>query len=131
MGGMRAVMWYPATYPTGVITPMARSRSNRLTLDQLKTDVKKLGAEEGTGRDAQIKFHLRLVEASFQGAIDDTPDKHGDKVNDADLLVREYYTARAGEEGLVWDPTAPHLRKARSVALRCIELGRYEATGQP
>jgi|SRR5215471_814632 len=110
---------------------MARAKSNRLTLEQLRTDIKKLGAEEGLGRGAQIKFHLRLVEASYQGVIDDVEDKHGAEGNDADVLVKEYYTARAGEEELVWDPMAPHLRKARSVALRCIKLGKYEAAGQP
>src|SRR5215467_11188940 len=99
--------------------------SNKLTVKQLEQEFDHLGKTEGQGRDAQIKFHLRLVEAAYQQAIDLTENKHGDGRDDATVLVEAYYNARNGNGGTQWDAKASNIRKARSVAKLCIKLGSW------
>jgi len=105
--------------------------SNKLTVKQLEEEFGKLGSAEGFGRDSQVKFHLRLVEAAHQQAIDTTKNKHGDGRDDATVLVEAYYNARQGNNGTQWDAKAPNIRKARSIAKKCIELGMWDKSGNP
>jgi len=105
--------------------------SNKLTVQQLEQEFQLLGKAEGFGRDSQIKFHLRLVEAAHQGTLDLKEDKHGPEKTDAYVLTEAYYNARNGNDGAQWDAKSANVRKARSVAKLCIKLGCWNKSGGP
>lgn len=76
---------------------MTQATPNAIGIDDLKTLAKTLAAEEANGQEAQIKFALKIVEASFQGGIDMTADKHGPGLDDAAVLAEEYVNTRNGK----------------------------------
>lgn len=106
-----------------VATP---AQKNSVTFDALKQMAADLGQQAGQGKDTQIKFHLKLVEAAFQGNIDLTENKHGDK-DDATVLVEAYVKAQSG--ATVFDAKAPNQRKSISLARTCIKLGQWPKGG--
>lgn len=102
-------------------TPNTISFSDML---QVATD---LGADHGKGKDTQIKFLLKTVEAGYHNAIDLAGNKHGTDVDDATKLAETYVKAQQG--AVIFDAKAPNQRKLISCLRTSIKLGAWPKGG--
>lgn len=70
------------------------ARSNAITFAEMLLTADELGKEFAKGKDVQVKFDLKVMEAAFAGAIDTTKDKHGPGIDDFTKLAEAYYKGR-------------------------------------
>lgn len=108
-------------------TTTAAPATNAITLPQLKQIAFDLGTDAGKGKDTQIKFGLKLVEAAYMGAIDLDRNKHGTDVDDATLLSGEYFKGQSGST--VFDAKAPNQRKLIACSRTLVRLGSWPKGG--
>lgn len=101
--------------------------TNGLTLGQLKQIAFDLGGDAGKGKDTQIKFGLKLVEAAYHGTIDLDRNKHGQDIDDATVLCGEYYKGQTG--ATVFDAKANNQRKLIACARTLTKLGSWPKGG--
>jgi len=97
----------------------------------LDDDLKKLGEQVGYGRDAQIKFGLKLVEAAYDGLIDLSPNGAGPNRDDATARCEAY--ALGQRNATKFDTRTDSAKVQISKARACIKLGLYTlgGTGEP
>lgn len=100
---------------------------NIISFDELKTVASLLGSEAGKGKDTQVRFFMKIVEAAYQNAIDLTENKHGQDIDDATALTNAYVAAQG--TATIFDAKAPNQRKAVSCARTCIKLGQWPKGG--
>jgi hypothetical protein len=108
-------------------TNPAPTLSNKITFDNIRADMRELGAQAGQGQDTQIKALLRAVEGGYHNALDLTKDKHGPDIDDATLLAEDYVKARNGS--VVFDAKDPNQRKLVSTVRTSIKLGSWPKGG--
>lgn len=95
--------------------------TNVPTFDSLLQVARDLGAQAGQGKDTQIKFDLKIIEAAYLGGLSLDPNKHGTDRRDGIVLAEEYTKAQTG--ATVFDSKAPAGRKLISNIDKCIKLG--------
>lgn len=100
---------------------------NALSMPQLEAIATELGEQSGKGKDTQIKFLLKITEASFHGAISLKPNTHGAGIDDAEHLAELYVKAQTG--ATMFDAKAPNQRKTISCMRTCIKLGQWSKGG--
>lgn len=110
-----------------VATQAPPATPNTMSFNDLLNDAVMLATNEGNGKDAQVKFDLRLVEAAFLGVLDQSPDKHGKGMDDATALSEAYVKARGS--AIVFDTKAGNVRKLVSTTRKCIKLGMWPKGG--
>jgi len=112
-------------------TQSAPINNNTGSFEKLLADTAELGKQAGLGKDTQIKFFLKVVEASFHGVIDLTPGKHGADSDDAVKLTEQYVKAQGS--ALIFDAKADNQRKAISLTRTAIKGGQWTkgGTGEP
>lgn len=86
-----------------------------------------LGKQAGQGKDVQIKFDLKVLEAAFHGSLDLDPNKHGADTDDATKLSEAY--ARAQNSAVIFDAKAGNQRKLISNVRKGIKLGMWPKGG--
>lgn len=101
--------------------------SNKVTYADIEAAAIQLGATLGAGKDSQIKFLMKALEGSFQGALDMDPNKHGKDIDDATKLTEAYVKAQSG--ATVFDAKAPNQRKAVSCTRTLVKLGQWPKGG--
>ncbi len=87
----------------------------------------KLGATVGEADDVQIKLLLAVVQAAFEGVIDNTVDKHGAGIDDAVKITEAHWKARNNK--VIFNPKAGNQRKTASCTRQCITLGGWSKGG--
>jgi ribosomal protein L30/L7E len=97
-------------------------------MDQMLLIAADLGKQAGMGRDVQIKFDLKVLEAAFTGHLDLQVDKHAKDVDDATKLSEAYVKAQGS--ATVFDATAGNQRKLISTTRKMIKLGTWPKGGQ-
>lgn len=107
-----------------VTTP---AKPNSITLADMIAVAEDLGKQSAMGVDVQIKMDLKVLEASFQGSLDLSANKHGQDVDDATKLGEAYYKARNG--AVIFDAKAPNQRKLVSNLRKAIKLGGWSKGG--
>lgn len=108
--------------------PLAPGHNDtRSPFQVLHDDAEQLGADAGKGKDTQIKFALKLLEAAHTGVINNERHKHGHGVDDAQALTEVYVRAQA--KHTVFDAQAPNHRKTTSNARKMIKLGMRDDLG--
>lgn len=95
--------------------------TNAPTFNDLLASCTKLGEQAGKGKDVQIKFDLKLIEAAYLGALSLDENKHGPARDDATVLSEAYWRAQNG--AVIFDAKAPNQRKTISNARKDIKLG--------
>lgn len=115
-------------------TPMnatPQTTANVPTFNDLLQVATDLGTQAGQGKDTQIKFDLKLIEAAYLGAINLDPNKHGKDRRDGIVLAEAYVKAQSGNT--IFDAKADKSRKLISNVDKCIKLGSNPkwGTGQP
>ena len=88
---------------------------------QLMNEAEELGAQEAQGKDVQVKFDLKVLEAANLGSIDLTKDKHGDGIDDAVKLSEAYFRGR--NKTVIFDHKEPKQRKLAATTRTMIKLG--------
>lgn len=89
---------------------------------------KQLGTEAGMGKDTQIKFAMKVIEAAYLGVLDLDPNKHGTDKRDGVVLAQAYVQAQQG--AVIFDAKADTGRKLISNLDKCIKLGSNPKWGQ-
>lgn len=113
------------TGPTG----LAHNTSNSQTaLQKLLDDATEFGKQQSLGKDAQIKLFMKVFDAAFHASIDLTTSKHGQDVDDAQLITAAY--VKAQNTALIFDAKAPNQRKATSCVRACIKGGQWTKGGK-
>lgn len=102
--------------------------SNAPTFDELCSKAEALGADKGSGADAQIKFAMMVVEAAYLGSLDLDPNKHGTDRRDGIVLAERYVKGRTG--ATIFDTKSDSARKLVSNLDKCIKLGSLPKWGQ-
>lgn len=102
-------------------TPAPAAGGNLPKLQELLAAAEQLGAEEALGKDVQIKFDLKVLEAANLGGIDLTKDKHGDGIDDAVKLSEAYFKGR--NKSVIFDHKEPKQRKLAATTRTMIKLG--------
>lgn len=112
-------------------TPQATPASNAPSFESLIAVATELGTQAGQGQDTQIKFDLKVIEASYLGALDLQPNKHGQGRRDGIMLAEAYVKAKQGS--VIFDAKADKSRKLISNVDKCIKLGGNPkwGVGQP
>jgi hypothetical protein len=105
----------------------AGQKSNTIPFAELLSVATELGKQAGQGRDVQIKFDLKVLEAALHGALDIAPNKHGPDVDDATKLAEAYVLAQGS--ATIFDAKAPNQRKLRSNITKMIRLGMWPKAG--
>ena len=100
---------------------------NDFRFDDLVGKMKELGEQAGKGRDTQIKFGLLVVNAAYDGTIDDVKNKHGKGVDDITKLCSEY--ARAQATHTMFDAKSASSRVQMAKANTCRKLGAWTRGG--
>lgn len=95
--------------------------------DELVEAVKVFGADQGKGSDAQVKFGLAVIEASFTGVVDLEDNKHGQGRDDATMLTEHYTRSRSGTT--VFDTKKNSVQKTISTTRTCIKVGLWSNGG--
>lgn len=105
--------------------------TNQLTFTDLLKVATDLGTQAGQGRDVQIKFDLKIIEAAYLGALDLDEHKHGGDKDDATKLSEAYVLAQGS--ATVFDAKAANQRKLISNVRKGIKLGMWPkgGTGEP
>jgi hypothetical protein len=75
---------------TETFTSDGAARSNDNRFDDYVAEVRQYGRDEGDGNRAKAKFFVRTVQATVDGLVDLTKDKHGKGVDDASFAYAEY-----------------------------------------
>lgn len=121
----------PQTLQSAPAQGTQHPQSNVLPFETLLAIATDLGTQAGQGTDTQIRFDLKVVEASFLGTVDLSPGKHGKEIDDASRLGEAYAKARNGS--VVFNPKAANQRKLISNIRTCIKGGMYSkgGTGEP
>lgn len=111
-------------------TPQAPA-SNALTLEQMLLVADELGKQDALGKDVQVKWDMKVLEAAHVGAIDTTANKHGDGIDDATKLAAAYFKARNG--AVIFDHKEPKQRKLCATTRTMVKLGGSPkfGVGQP
>ena len=106
-------------------------QSNTPKWEDLLAIARDLGTQAGQGKDTQIKFDLKVLEAVYLGGLDLLPNKHGPDRRDGTLLAEEYTKAQTG--ATMFDAKAPAGRKLVSNIDKMIKLGTNPkwGTGEP
>ena len=91
--------------------------------DTLLNDTRELGALKGRGEDARAQHLMKVIQAAYEGVIDNTENKHGTGVDDATRIAEEYWKAR--NKSVIFDPKALNQRKTTSNIRSCITLGGW------
>jgi len=112
----------PATQSPGL------AKSNAPSFDDLLAMAKELGVQCGQGKDTQIKFDLKLIEAAYLGSLSLDPDRHGKGRDDSTLMAEAY--VRATQGAVVFDAKADKTRKQVSNVRKCIKLGTMTKLGR-
>lgn len=97
--------------------------SNQITFNDLMNIAKTSGEDAARGNDSTPKFYLKVVEAAYVGAIDNTKDKHGSKIDDGIKLAEEHAKGRNGVN--VFDRKVQKARTAASKIRSMIKLGLW------
>lgn len=71
-------------------TSAGQSGTNDKRFDDYMAEVRQLGRDEGDGNRAKARFFVRTVQATVDGLVDLTKDKHGKGVDDASFAYAEY-----------------------------------------
>ena len=95
--------------------------TNAPTFNDLLASCAELGEQAGKGKDVQIKFDLKLIEAAYLGALSLDENKHGPSRDDATVLSEAYWVAQNG--AVIFDAKAPNQRKTISNSRKNIKLG--------
>lgn len=105
--------------------------SNAPSVDDYKDRIRQLGTQKGQGDDSQIKFALLMIEGAYHGRFDLQPNKHGQGVDDADLMAREY--ASGFSNSAMFNAKTKSHGKLTSNGRKCIRAGTSPqwGTGQP
>ena len=106
------------------------SLANDTRYDDLMVRIREFASQEGMGKDSRIKWGLALLDAAYDGVIDDTKNKHGKDEDDAVNLCAEYalHQRKATQFDTKSDSGMVQISKAR-VVIRCgglTTLGRGE-----
>lgn len=112
---------------TQVAPATPQPSSNTLTLAGMLVIADDLGKQAAMGVDVQIKFDLKVLEASFHGSIDLDVNKHGNEIDDATKLSEAYWRGRNG--AAVFDVKAGNQRKLISTTRKAIKLGMWPKGG--
>lgn len=102
-------------------------QSNKPTFADLMAAATALGTDAGKGKDTQVKFLLKLIEAGYHNTIDLESDKHGKEIDDATKLAETYVKAQGS--AVVFDAKAPNQRKLVSCLRTGIKLGQWPKGG--
>lgn len=95
--------------------------TNAPTFTELLAAVTDLGEQAGKGKDVQIKFDLKVMEAAYAGSLSLDANKHGKDADDATKLSEAYWKAQQG--AVVFDAKADNQRKTISTTRKMIKLG--------
>lgn len=109
------------------MTAQQTTPKNSLTFDDMRNIARDLGKQSGTAKDTQIRFLMKVVEASFFGSIDTTKNKHGANIDDSTVLAEDYYKAQTGST--MFDAKAGNQRKLASITRACVHLGMWPKGG--
>jgi len=101
--------------------------TNTITFETLKAEIAELGRQAGEGKDTQIKFDLKVFEASYQGKLDLQPNKHAPDVDDATKLAEIYATSQ--NKSVIFDAKAPNQQKLTATVRTAIKIGGYTKGG--
>lgn len=106
-------------------------QQNSVSMASLLADAAQLGAEQGKGKDTQVKMLMRVVEGGYHSAADLDQNKHGTGIDDATQLAAAYVKAQGS--ATQFDAKAPNQRKLISCFRTAIKLGSWPkgGTGQP
>lgn len=99
----------------------AFAKPNIVTFDDLLQVAKDLGQQSGAGKDTQVKFALKIIDGAYHGALDLSPDKHGQGIRDGVALAEAY--VKAQNAAVIFDARADNQRKLISNLDKCIKLG--------
>lgn len=104
---------------------------NAPSFESLRDTARDLGTQRGQGKDTQIKFALKIIEAGYLGALDLDPNKHGTGVRDGQVLAEDYM--KAANAAVIFDAKADNVRKLVANLDKCIKLGSNPkwGAGQP
>lgn len=100
---------------------------NTIQFADLLATATELGAQAGQGKDTQIKFMLKSIEAGYHSAVDLQSNKHGNGVDDAMKLAEAYFKGQTGSN--VFDHKAGNQRKLASTVRTSIKLGMWPKGG--
>jgi hypothetical protein len=106
---------------------LAHNPTNDTRFADLVAQVEGLAAIAGQGEDVQVKYLLLITQSAFDGAIDNTINKHGDNIDDATVLAEKYWKVR--NKNVIFDPKAGNQRKTISTMRQCITLGGWSKGG--
>lgn len=116
------------TAQTAVPQAPTPSSNNVPTFNDLLQVATDLGTQAGQGKDTQIKFDLKIIEAAYLGALDLDPNKHGTDRRDGVVLAEAYVKAQQGS--VMFDAKSDKSRKLISNVDKCIKLGANPKWGQ-
>lgn len=106
---------------------LAHGATNDIRFEELLAKSAKFGAAHGEGEDTQIKHLLTIVQAAFEGVIDNTENKHAAGVDDATKITEAYWKAR--NANVIFNPKAGNQRKTISCVRQCVTLGGWSKGG--
>lgn len=115
--------------PTGSV--LANAKANGVSFADMLATAGELGEQAGHGKDTQIKFLMKMVEAGYHAAVDLEKDKHGIGVDDCTKLAEAYVKAQTG--ATIFDAKAANQRKLISCLRTCVKLAQWPkgGTGEP
>src|SRR5208283_4740636 len=105
--------------------------SNKPTLDTVLADADLFGALAAKSKDSQAQFAIKIFGAGYLGGIDNTLDKHGKGIDDAQVITARYVKAR--NAAVVFDAKAPNQRKTAScfrTMIKAASLSKF-GSGEP
>lgn len=100
--------------------------TNTLTVKDIEEAAVSLGAEHGKGKDTQVRFMLKLVEAAYFNVVDLTKSKHG-TADDAEHYASMYH--RASGQSTTFDTKDNNTQKLISCLRTCVKLGSWPKGG--
>lgn len=111
-----------------VLQAVPTTGHNAPTFAELLVSCAELGEQAGKGKDVQIKFDLKIVEAAYLGSLSLDENKHGTGIDDATKLTEAYVKAQQG--AVIFDAKADNQRKTISNVRKAIKLGSCPKWGQ-
>lgn len=108
---------------------LAHDQSNLLAQkwDQLLEDTRLAAASKAAGDEVRVQHLLKVFRAGFEGVIDNTQDKHGSGVDDAQRIAEVWYKSR--NANVVFNPKADNQKKLISEMRRMIICGGWTKGG--
>ena len=101
---------------------------NKPTFESLLGDAKRLGADRGRSKDAQLEFDMMLFENSYKGTLSLDRNRHGTGRSDAVVLSEAY--VRAANATAKFDPKGDSEKRLVSNANKLIEVGSSTKWGR-